>query len=225
MTMMRWVLLTLAAVLLAGDGYVHGLWTGRWQTSHDLDDAAARLATVPMTIGDWQAEARTLPPRHVEIAGFNAYLARTYRHRLDDRVVYVMLACGRPGPLSVHTPEICYVGAGYAQDGPAQRDSFALGAGERSAEFWKAVYEKVGAAEAERLRVFWSWHAQGAWQSPDNPRWSFAGQPVIHKLYVTCRVSGSKEDSNNVVYAKFMEVFLAAVDKALFSAPDATATR
>ena len=214
--MMRWILLASAAVLLAADGYVHGLWTGRWQTSHELEDAAARLPSVPMTIGDWEGEARTLPPRHVEIAGFSAYLARTYRHRRDGSVVHVMLACGLPGPLSVHTPEICYVGAGFVQDGAATRESFARGTSGQ-AEFWKATYGKRQVTEPERLRVLWSWHARATWQAPDNPRWSFAGLPVLHKLYVTCPVNGSIEENNSAACAKFMDVFLTTVDKALFS--------
>jgi Protein of unknown function (DUF3485) len=219
MLLMRPLLLAVIAVLLVADGYVHGLWTGRWQTSHELEQAVARLPSVPMSIGDWQAEARTLPERHAEIAGFSGYLLRTYRNRQDGSVVNVLLACGPPGPLSVHTPEVCFVGAGFEPLEQAKRvDLRPAGAG-GGAEFWKASYGKSQSVAPERLRVFWSWHARGTWQVPDNPRWTFAGLPVIDKLYVTWPLNGSMEESNDVVQAKFMEAFLAAVDKSLFATP------
>jgi hypothetical protein len=34
------------------------------------------------------------------------------------------------------------------------------------------------------FRIFWSWYADGSWQAPDSPRWSFARQPYLVKVYV-----------------------------------------
>ena len=34
------------------------------------------------------------------------------------------------------------------------------------------------------VRIFWSWYANGSWQAPESPRWAFARQPYLVKLYV-----------------------------------------
>jgi len=216
---MRTLLLSLAAMFLAVDGYVHGLWTNRWDVSHELEEAAARLNAVPMDFGDWHGEARALQPREVEVAGFTGYLRRGYVQRQDGRVVDVLLSCGPPGPLSVHTPEACFGGAGYALTQAPAIEVLPCPGLFRNAEFWKAKYEKPQAIPPVRMRVLWSWHAEGAWQVPANPRMSFAGLPALYKLYVTCSLNGFQEARDDALCAKFLKVFLPELDKSLFAAP------
>src|SRR5262245_10682764 len=112
--MMRSLPILLAAGLLALDGYVYGLWTNRWQTSQAIPAAVARLDQVPMAFGDWQGEnLEPLSAREVEQAGFEGYISRVYKNRRTGSALNVLLACGRAGPMSVHTPDVCYRGRGY----------------------------------------------------------------------------------------------------------------
>jgi hypothetical protein len=208
---MRTFLFALVAVLLVGDGLVHGLWTGRWQTSHAMEDASARLASVPMTFEGWQGKAGTLPPQHVEQAGFKAYFLRTYQGKSDT--VTVTLACGPVSSLGVHTPEVCFAGRGFEQREVAVREDVSY-AGKR-AEFWKARYEKPDVIGVARQEVFWAWYAARAWQASSSPRWDFAGQPVLHKLYVVCPVNSADGKPEDALCKEFLARFLPEVDKVL----------
>src|SRR6516225_943605 len=93
----------IATALLVATGVVHGLWTDRWKPSADLERAVARLDSVPMTIGDWQATSLELPADEVQGAQLGGYLMRRYMNRFTGQQVLVVLMCGRPGPVGVHT--------------------------------------------------------------------------------------------------------------------------
>jgi hypothetical protein len=216
--MSRFLLLVAAAVLLV-DGYVYGLWTGRWQGSKELAAAAARLDRIPMIIGDWQGEALELDAKVVEQAGFSGYVLRRYKNRRTNAEVSLLVACGRSGPLTVHTPEVCYRGAGYrlvAGEG-ATRESLDCGPNRPGAEVLKAMFAPEDSAEAHKLRVVWSWCKNGAWVAPDNPRWQLAGMPVLHKLYVTQLFVPPNDTKGSEPCLEFFREVLPHLDKVVAS--------
>jgi Protein of unknown function (DUF3485) len=214
--MLRTVLLAIVAVLVACEGYVHGLWTNRWSNPRALEEAVAKLQAVPIKVGDWQAENKELETRIVKQAGYAGYLLRTYR-RPDGAAVNVMLACGPAGPLSVHTPDICYGGAGYTLDGEVTRQAFDAKES-AAAEFCKARFTKPGALVPLALRVFYSWHVDHGWTAPANPRLAFAGRPAIYKMYVTYPLTASDERHDDAACAEFMAQFLPELERT-FSLP------
>ena len=76
-----------------------------------LDDAAARIALVPKMIGDWHGHDEEPDDRSFEQAGAKGYWMRSYVNQRTKASVLAILMCGRPGKMSVHTPEVCYRGA------------------------------------------------------------------------------------------------------------------
>jgi hypothetical protein len=166
-------------VALIACGVVHGLWTDRWVARPDPADAAARFDALPLTLGDWQGEALTVSPR--ELQGLSGYLARSYVHRQTGEAVTVALMCGRPRLVSVHSPDVCYAGDGYAVADPSKFSPAGL---PEPAEFWTTDMVRTRAAEQSRLRVFFAWTASGAWEAPDAARVTYAGTPVLYKLYL-----------------------------------------
>jgi hypothetical protein len=187
--MARYLLFLAAAAAVLGEGYLYGRWTGRWQGSRELTEAADRLQTLPLTVGDWKGEALELDRAAVERAGFSGYVLRRYENHRTGAAVSLLVACGRPGPLAAHTPEVCYQGVGFQMlaggTTRASLDAAPDGNARGGAEVFKAVFAREDRAAPERLRVAWSWCRDGAWTAPDNPRWRFAGTPVLHKVYVT----------------------------------------
>ncbi|MCI0682570.1 MAG: EpsI family protein [Gemmataceae bacterium] len=183
--MFRFAILGLAAAALLIDGYVHGRWTERWGASVDAELAAQRLHDVPMRIGDWQGHAKDpLDDREVEQAGFRSHFIRVYTNRRTGAAVTVLLACGNPGPISVHTPDVCYRGSGF-QIMKAQEQCRSTAAnGTAAGELWKCQFGKPDSTSPVQLRVFWSWNSKGAWLAPTNPRFTFAGAAALYKLYV-----------------------------------------
>src|SRR5207249_7919375 len=138
--------------------------------------AVARMPRVPHTLGDWQARDLEPDDRAFEQAGARGYWMRSYIHGRDRHAVLVVLMCGRAGRMAVHTPDICYQGAGYDMyDTPAQR-AIRDDLGENLGTFWTARFAKPGGVGTD-LRLYWAWKGQGDWQAPANPRWEFRGEP------------------------------------------------
>src|SRR5438128_10254718 len=89
-------------------GIVHGVWSDRWTTAQAPQEAAAKLAGVPKTIGDWDGQEDPVDARELRISEASGILKRRYLNRRTGSVVSLMLVCGRPGPVCVHTPDACY---------------------------------------------------------------------------------------------------------------------
>jgi hypothetical protein len=210
--MHRLILLCSAAALLAGSGIVHGLWTDRWAEPVDLTGAAARLKHVPTTVGAWQGA--DLEMKHNPNLNLAGVLTRRYVNRDTGAVVTIYLACGRPGPVCVHSPDVCYEANGFKLDRPRR---FQLDA-DRTAgpELWTAGAVREKTAGAEYLRLFWSWHAADGWRISDSPRLAFAGESHLHKLYVIRELANPNEPMNAEPCVEFMRAFLPALQAALF---------
>jgi len=211
--MSRFVFPLVAAVLLLGDGLLFGRWTNRWQTPEQLAAAVASLKRVPLVIGDW--EGQPLPPlsdRAIAQTGFADYLQVLYANRRTGAAVNVLLACGPFGPMSVHSPEVCYEGNGFIQQGDKTSYTEDLG---KPAQFWTARFAKTQAIQPVNLKVYWSWNAGGEWQAPRNPRWVFGGEPVLFKLYLSHGYPAENDNAAKDDYRAFIRIFLAELDKNL----------
>jgi hypothetical protein len=159
--------------------------------SEELDAALVRLPGVPMIIGDWHGstvELKDVDERAFENAGARGYWMRTYVHERTKASVLVILMCGRAGKMAVHTPEICYRGAGYELTGALAPTLVKSPAGDVLGEFWMGQFTKPQARTS--LRLYWAWSVQGAWQASSNPRWEYRGEPFLYKLYVSCERAG-----------------------------------
>jgi hypothetical protein len=212
--MTRAILLSTAVVFVLIDGIVYGLWTDRWGNSQAVEQAAERLEHVSMSIGEWHGQSRELGARQAQQAGFAGYWLRRYERPTDGMVIQVMLACGRPGPLSVHTPSVCYAGAGFSESAAPVKYAAAAENGATS-EFWKAKFSKADAAVPVNLCVYWSWGAADGWKAAQHPRWQLASQPVLFKLYVTQVITGADEKAEDAACAEFINLLLPELEKAL----------
>jgi hypothetical protein len=211
--MMRAISLIVAVLLLATSGIVQGLWTDRWGVSTELEAAAARLETIPMVVGEWHAEEeRPISDEELTKAEALGHISRTYRHRIKGEVDLLLL-CGRPGPIAVHTPDICFRGNGFKLEGDAKSVPMAQG------DFGMI---RVGKAKllAEHLRVFWSWNSGKGWSVPKNPRITFAGNKFLYKLYVV-RTEKPDESVNDDPAVEFLQILLPTLEKHLsLAAPE-----
>ena len=179
------------AVVIAS-GVVYGAWTQRWQKSADLEARAALLRDLPADVGRWKSQPVELESDSLAMAGAEGWWARRFTDDRTGSQVLVILLCGRPGPISVHRPETCYGGAGFALAAPPIRYTPQRADGAAAAEFWTGKFKQpeVGGQE---LRIFWSWYGDGAWQAADNPRLTFAHLQVLYKLYVVRETDGYAE--------------------------------
>jgi Protein of unknown function (DUF3485) len=181
-----------ALLAILGSGAVHGLLTDRWQTSPEPAKRAARLDLVPYTLGDWVGQDIETDSRQVgPVAGF---LHRRYLNRQTGAGVTVFMVCGRPGPVCIHTPDVCYRASGYEilsqekQKLPPDLDH---------GEFWTANLRKTSSTEDYRLRIFWSWTDGSEWSTPESPRLTFARRAVLFKLYLIREMNDRSESPDS----------------------------
>lgn len=162
--MPRRVAVVLAVVLLAVCGVVHGRWTDRWQTSSDLEEAAARIEQVPLTVGAWRGDAVEVDARSFAQAGAQAYWARVYKKARTRQSALAILMCGRAGRMAIHTPEMCYGGAGYEMHDQPAPTPMRSSAGADLGEFFTARFTKATGLGSD-LRLYWGWNPGEGWRA------------------------------------------------------------
>ena len=192
------------ALIVFVAGIVHGRFTNRWEQSNTLNQAIATLDQVPSVIGDWRGTEVVHDPEDLQRAGIRGSVWRVYKNDRTGTEVSVLLVCGRGGPLSVHTPDVCYAGAGFKQTAPQAQ----LKTSVDSATFWWAPFDKPHPLVPQRLNVVWGWSQDGAvWVAPESPRSVCAWQPAMYKLYVVHSVSPTAK-ANDPLPVEFLSEFL-----------------
>ena len=209
--MTRLLPLLAAACLLIAAGVIHGLRTDRWGADANLGAAAARLDGVPLKVGEWEGRPFDIDARQLAVAEAAGHLSRSYVHRRMGAEVTVVVLCGRPGPISLHSPEVCYAGAGFGLSGEPETCSVP-GENAPAAQLFKARFVKDGPAP-ETLNVFWAWKADGAWAATSNARLAFARSTVLYKLYVIRRLGRPDENPAQEPCLDFLRAFLPELDR------------
>ncbi|QDU24147.1 hypothetical protein ETAA1_61610 [Urbifossiella limnaea] len=171
------------ALLVGGLGAVHGVSTDRWGPSGQLQEASASLDRLPPAFGDWTGEDVPYEPEDMARAGIHRCVVRLYTNRRTREAVSALVVCGRGGPISVHTPDVCYSAGGYRQVTDATVRTVVAGGGTHP--FRVARFAKTEGASPAQLEVFWAWSRDGqGWDAPDNPRVTLARAPALYKFYV-----------------------------------------
>lgn len=205
-----------ATALTLTCGVIHGLRSDRWSVSHELTDAVAQVQNVPLEFGDWVGHDTPLDSRELTAGGILGHISRRYENRRDGTAVGVLIVCGRPGPISVHTPDICYAGAGYEIAGKPERLSVSYGEPPQSADLFWSDFRKPESAVPTTLRIFWAWSSGGRpWSAPENPRLAHASYRALDKLYVTHETLGDAGPPEKDPTLAFVRDFLAVADRAL----------
>lgn len=213
--MLRILSIASAFLLLAASGVSHRLWTGSWTVSGEPGLSAARLAEVPATIGDWVGADQEMDARQLARAEAAGYLSRRYVQRGTGAEVSVFIICGRPGPVAVHTPDICYTGLGFQIAGKPELYPVETDADAPSTAFFRGNFEKADPVAPARLRIYWAWKAGPGWQAATHPRLTFGGFPALYKLYLVYRpLPGDKFDEHDPCQ-DFMHDLLPALEKVL----------
>jgi hypothetical protein len=214
-----------SVVILLAYGLAEGYWTDRWSLSQDLAQAPERLSQVPRYVGEWRGEDQELDPRQARQGEIRVSLMRRYVHGGTGEVLTVLLVCGRPGPIAVHSPEVCLGGAGFELKGKPKRQKVVAPGLSGDDAFQVGSFHKPGAALPETFQLHWSWNSGGDWEVRKWPRLSFARKRLLYKLYVSRALSrptgagpgqeGARDQEQDPAGA-FLKVFLPEVKRALF---------
>lgn len=177
------LLLACAAVILT---LLSGLWQGqirnRWGAAPAVAPAIQALEEMPREFGSWQSvRDLELEKTVVEILECSGYVHRLYQHKTTGQVVNVVVLLGPPGPISVHTPEVCYAGQGFEAAGERRRVELAAKNKKERNEFWSVRMNNAKDASASQ-EVLYAWSTGGAWETPESPRWTYRRQPYLYKI-------------------------------------------
>lgn len=215
----------LAIALVAISGYVHGAWTGRWQSAEVLARAAETVKQVPKTIGDWDCvQENQLTQEELDLASVAGYVSRQYRNRRTNETVQFVLMCGPAGPIAVHPPTACYTGLGYQQVGETVPYRCALQDGTSAVgnAFQTARFESPRRGDTVQPHIYWAWSTNGRWQTPESPRLAFVGSPVLFKAYVAFETDAGVKSNGQSPAAAFLDVALPVLQERVFGvAPSA----
>jgi hypothetical protein len=205
--------LIVTACLLVVVGVVHGLRSDRWGVGQAVEEAARRLETVPQKVGAWSGKSFEIDENQLRIGQIEGYLSRAYRNPAGQEAT-VLMVCGRPGPIAVHTPDVCYRGAGFVVQGePVKVEGPQVGG--RKTSWWTAVFAKGGPVP-QRLRIFWAWSPDGTrWEAADWPRFRFARHPALYKLYVVSPLVDSKVPAEKDPAFELLQELLPQLEKDL----------
>lgn len=215
-------LLVLATLAIIGlTGLVHGIWTHRWRTSRELEIASARVKELQLVLPGWNGKARAIQEESLKQAEITGYTRQLFTDEKDGQKVSFLLMCGRPGPLSVHTPQYCYGGAGYEMLGDPSPYQLRLPNG-RMAQFLTARFFKPRSPGSPPLRIFWSWNDGKGWKTPGAPRWTFRRAEALHKLYVIREMAHVREPLSQEKAVSFLREILPVLQEKLFQAPKAS---
>lgn len=212
--------LALVAMTLTAAGY-EGWLENRWAEPVDRQLAQRRLANVPERIADWELDSsEPLEPSVVKMLRCSGYLNRIYRHRVTDERVQVAVLAGPSGPISVHTPEICYSSRDYQTvDAPRRMQ---VRPNDRPDEaLWETTFRENG-SEGGLLRVAYGWSAGDFWKAPSQPRFTFGGEPLLYKLQLAVYQPPGAELEATDACRIFLRDFLPVLDAALWAAPATT---
>ena len=191
----------LSVVLVGALGVTHGVLTDRWAQSGRLEAALAALDRVPTTFGDWVGEDIPIEAEVMTRGGIQGCVHRRYKNSRTGETVSLLLVCGRGGPISVHTPDVCYAGAGYRQINDEKVTELDL-SGDGTHTFRNLRFGMTEGSPAQ-LEIYWAWSGDGRdWVGPDNARLALARLPALYKLYVVREfLPGTRTESSDTCKA------------------------
>ena len=91
------------------------------------------------------------------------------------------------------------------------RSEFGITNNDGTHTFRLAEFRNPTSVADDRVAILWGWTTGDAFSAPDNPRLTFAGQPVLYKLYATWNRSRDQRELRDSVPVDFMTAMTASI--------------
>ena len=127
--------------------------------------AADNLRTMPKQLGDWQMteemDMGELTEEMLECAG---HVTRRYVNRKSGARITMFIIVGPPGPIAVHTPEICFSSRDYEKY-EQKRTQASFDSDEAEPHLlWQTAFRSKRIT-TDILDVYYAWSTGGTWQA------------------------------------------------------------
>jgi hypothetical protein len=210
---MKQLLTAISVVIVAGATFVSGIIQGRmserWGTPVDTVAIGKKLEQIPAQIGDWRIESRGHVDEHVrrvlESAGD---IYHVYVNQKTGEAVKVVVVLGPSGPISVHTPEICYCSRAHTIIDKRKRVRVPVAGGPEE-EFWALTFQKND-LNKEISRAYYAWSTGGKWSATEQPRFTFARYPYLYKLQLASQLPPNADLQERDPCLEFLKDFVPA---------------
>jgi hypothetical protein len=223
---MKYIPFAVVLAVLGVGTLIEGKYSDRWgrKSSEKLDAFTERMKEVPKEFGDWKGVDDPIDEEEFLASNCTAYVSRTYTNREGQRV-NVYLVSGSARHVTIHTPDWCYVGAGYEMEDEPQQYTLEEATNlPARPEFLTTRFMKEDVLTTHYIRIFWSFSDDGQWHGPRMPKPTFAGRPAMYKIYIITEINGTTIpatiEGNPTL--QFARDFLPLINEALFKAEDAT---
>lgn len=150
-------------------------------------------------------------------SGALAQISRVYENPFFEERINLYFISGVSFRVAMHSPEACYPGSGFEEQGEKQTfdfdyvytDSKTGKKYARKATFYTAVFKKGDYSE----RVFWAWNDGSGWEAPGIARIRYSGHIPLCKCYFSYVENHSNHNNyNNTFIVDFATRFLSDLD-------------
>ncbi|MDZ4817770.1 MAG: exosortase-associated EpsI family protein [Planctomycetota bacterium] len=204
----------IAVCLTVYGGYIEGARSQRFGRNEAQQLAGQQIAQLPESFGDWYTvESHDLDPDVADLLKCTGSVQRVYGNRQNGEKVRVALLAGPPGPISVHSPEICYSASDYKIEEPPVEVSVSRADKDNTPEKFFRMSLRSKELLAERLVVYYAWSQGDRWDVPKSPRWSYKDSPYLLKMQVAGLTSN--EDATKDSCSTFLADLIPEIDRVL----------
>ena len=211
--------LAIATVLIVCGMLYQGKQTDRWvnQNSALLSQFTVNLPELPREIAGWSSVDTPLSDKEFERTDCTSYVSRIYTDARSAQEVSMYSVVGTARNVTIHSPDWCYVGAGFVMEGDAK--PFNIHIDGKDHEFTTATFRKQEQTGLKRLRIFWSYTDDGEWLAPSWPKSYFGGRPALCKIYLITPIDEREDAIQESPSIAFAKVLIPALNTELFREP------
>ena len=180
----------LLGLVTLATGVVTGTLGNRWQRPHDLSAVAKSLEKITATpqVGPWHLkETSRLGPEIAKLLHTSGDISCKYVNDQTGDMVDLVVLIGETGPLSTHSPEVCYSSREYQVVSEPESQKIESAAG--PAEFLSMTLSSDG-LDGSLLRVWYAWHNGAQWLAPRNARIALRAEPFLYKIQIATYLTG-----------------------------------
>ncbi len=230
--------ITVVVFVTLGIAAYCGINTGEWMELQGLPEARQALQAIPKTIGRWETVAESVldadSTAQLQVQGGN--FVRRYRNTQTMAEVNLILMVGPTGKVTAHTPETCFGGRDYTQEGDRERitvggpiktestgtestDEEAADKTDTEIEggndaFWKVNFVN-NAVRGDTISFYYAHNIGNGWEALDNPRYSFRFKKFAYKMQAEAYVINDQD-----VVRMFVQECVPEIQKHILPCPD-----
>lgn len=218
MTKNQFIMVGVVVLLTIGGAYTQGRMTDRWsnEVSQRLEKFTTKLDGVPTQFGNWISEEMPVDEAQFKESNCHGRVSRLYKNTITGEQVNVFLVSGKGYHCTIHTPDYCYVAAGYETlKAPTNYSVDVPGVGK--SEFLNAMFRKVTATETTQLRILWTYSKDGKWSAPKFAKYTLGNEPALYKIYLITQQTQDGRPVEQDPSVEFAKEFFPVLEQVLFT--------